>query len=85
MRFHLAHLYGAHAAEVLEPARADPTLLDRLDPGAPDIAAQALYAGEREWACTVDDVLRRRTTVAVHGPVAAGSVARVERLLARGR
>jgi glycerol-3-phosphate dehydrogenase len=83
LRFHLAHLYGARAAEVLEPARADPTLLDRLDPRAPDIAAQALYAGEREWACTVDDVLRRRTTVAVHGPPAAGAVARVERLLAR--
>jgi glycerol-3-phosphate dehydrogenase len=81
LRFHLAHLYGARADEVLEPARADPALLDRLDPGAPDIAAQALYAGEREWACTVDDVLRRRTTVAVHGPVAAAVVARVEGLL----
>jgi glycerol-3-phosphate dehydrogenase len=81
LRFHLAHLYGARADEVLEPARADPTLLNRLDPEAPDIAAQALYAREREWAYTVDDVLRRRTTIAVRGPVAPAVVARVESLL----
>jgi glycerol-3-phosphate dehydrogenase len=81
LRFHLAHLYGARADAILEPVRADPALLDPLDPRAPDIAAQALYAGEREWACTVDDVLRRRTTVAVHGPVAPAVVARVESLL----
>jgi glycerol-3-phosphate dehydrogenase len=81
VRFHLGHLYGARADEVLEPTRSDPTLLDRLDPAAPDIAAQALYAAEREWACTADDILSRRTTVAVRGSVAPGVVARIESLL----
>jgi glycerol-3-phosphate dehydrogenase len=83
LRFHLAHLYGSRAEKVLEPARADPTLLERLDPAAPDIAAQALYAREREWACTADDVLRRRTTVAARGRVETSLVARVESVLAK--
>jgi glycerol-3-phosphate dehydrogenase len=82
VRFHLAHLYGTRAEEVLAPARADPALLERLDPAAPDIAAQALYAREREWACTPDDILRRRTTVAVRGAVASPVLARVESVLA---
>jgi glycerol-3-phosphate dehydrogenase len=85
VRFHLAHLYGAHAGEVLAPARNDPALLERLVHSGPDIAAQALYAWEREWACKTDDVLRRRTTVAVRGPVAQAVVARVESLLAGAR
>jgi glycerol-3-phosphate dehydrogenase len=80
-RVHLAHLYGSRAAEVLAPARRDQALLERLDPAAPDIAAQALYAKEREWARTVDDVLQRRTTVAVRGPISPAVVARVESVL----
>jgi glycerol-3-phosphate dehydrogenase len=83
LRFHLAHLYGTRADEVVAPARADPAVLERLDPAAPDIVAQAVYAREREWACTAEDVLRRRTTVAVRGPVAPSVLARVESLLAK--
>jgi glycerol-3-phosphate dehydrogenase len=82
VRFHLVHLYGTRAEEVLAPARVDPSLLERLDPAAPDIAAQALYAREWEWACTPDDILRRRTTVAVRGAVAPSVLARVEGVLA---
>jgi glycerol-3-phosphate dehydrogenase len=82
LRFHLAHLYGTRAEKVLAPARADPTLLERLDPAAPDIAAQALYAREQEWACTADDVLRRRTTVAARGRAEPSVVARVQSILA---
>jgi glycerol-3-phosphate dehydrogenase len=67
IRSHLLHLYGSLAEEVLAPAERDPSLLERLDPGAPDLAAQALYAREREWACTADDVLRRRTTLGLRG------------------
>jgi glycerol-3-phosphate dehydrogenase len=61
-RNHLLHLYGSLAAEVLEPAADDPSLLEPLVPGRPDLRAQALYARAREWALTDDDVLRRRTT-----------------------
>jgi glycerol-3-phosphate dehydrogenase len=67
VRSHLAHLYGSLAEEVLERAGDDPALLERLHPQAPDIRAQALYAREREWACTAEDVLLRRTTLALRG------------------
>jgi glycerol-3-phosphate dehydrogenase len=69
VRAHLLHLYGARAAEVLAPAREDTSLLERLHPDGPDIAAQAVYAVEHEWATTPDDVLRRRTTVELRGLV----------------
>src|SRR5688500_3176225 len=68
-RAHLAHLYGLHAEDVLALGARDPELLQPLAPGAPDIAAQAVYAREREWACTGDDVLYRRTTVGPRGLV----------------
>jgi glycerol-3-phosphate dehydrogenase len=61
-RAHLLHLYGSLATEVLAPAAEDPTLLEPLVAGRPDLLAQAIYAREREWACTDEDVLRRRTT-----------------------
>jgi glycerol-3-phosphate dehydrogenase len=38
-----------------------------LHPDGPDIVAQVVYARDSEWARTVDDVLRRRTTVGVRG------------------
>ena len=66
-RAHLAHLYGALADDVVAAAGGDEGLLAPLASPAPDIGAQVVYALEREWACTVDDVLRRRTTVAYRG------------------
>jgi glycerol-3-phosphate dehydrogenase len=67
VRSHLLHLYGSLGEEVLAPAALDPSLLERLHPSAPDVAAQALYGREREWACTPDDVLKRRTTLGLRG------------------
>jgi glycerol-3-phosphate dehydrogenase len=67
VRSHLLHLYGSLAEEVVLLADEDESLLERLHPEAPDIAAQARYAREREWACTPDDVLRRRTTLGLRG------------------
>ena len=67
LRAHLLGLYGALAPEVLEPAVTDPTLLEPLTSHAPDIAAQAVYAAEHEWARNPEDVLRRRTTLALRG------------------
>ena len=61
-RRHLLHLYGSLATEVLAPAREDPSLLEPLVPGRPDLRAQELYARSHEWAQTDDDVFRRRTT-----------------------
>jgi glycerol-3-phosphate dehydrogenase len=67
LRSHLLHLYGSLATEVLAPAIADPSLLEPLVAGRPDIRAQAVYAREREWARTDEDVLRRRTTAWLSG------------------
>jgi glycerol-3-phosphate dehydrogenase len=67
VRSHLLHLYGSLAAELLAPAAEDPELLAPLHPDGPDIAAQALYARTHEWATTADDLLRRRTTLALRG------------------
>jgi glycerol-3-phosphate dehydrogenase len=46
------------------------------------VAAQVLYARGREWALTSDDVLRRRTTLALTGRDSDAVCARVEALLA---
>jgi glycerol-3-phosphate dehydrogenase len=61
-RSHLLHLYGSLATEVLAPAAEDPSQLEPLVAGRPDVRAQERYAREREWALTDEDVLRRRTT-----------------------
>jgi glycerol-3-phosphate dehydrogenase len=42
-------------------------LLERLNPDGPDIAAQAVYAQRREWACKPEDILKRRTTLELRG------------------
>jgi glycerol-3-phosphate dehydrogenase len=59
----------------------DPSLLERIHPDGPDVVAQVRFAVTEEWATTVDDVLRRRTTVALRGLADAGAVRRVERFL----
>ena len=66
---------------MLAPALDDPSLLEPLCPGRPDIAAQALLRARRsEWAVTDDDVLRRRTTAWLAGPDAqAGTAVRSSR------
>jgi glycerol-3-phosphate dehydrogenase len=66
-RTHLLHLYGSLAPEVLAPALDDPSLLEPIVPGRPDLRAQELYAREHEWARTDEDVYRRRTTVWLEG------------------
>jgi glycerol-3-phosphate dehydrogenase len=79
-RTHLLELYGSLATDVLAPAAEDPSLLEPLVPGRPDLVAQALYAREHEWAVTEEDVLRRRTTAWLAGPAAqAGTAVRSSR------
>jgi glycerol-3-phosphate dehydrogenase len=78
---HLRHLYGSRAGAVVERATEDASLLERLHLDGPDIAAQAVFAVECEWATSVEDILRRRTTVTLRGLADEGAVARVEGLL----
>jgi glycerol-3-phosphate dehydrogenase len=58
---HLSHLYGDEAGNVLSAGA------ELVQPGGPDVWGQVLYAIDREWAMTVDDVVRRRTTLEVRG------------------
>ncbi len=71
-RTHLLRLYGSLVTEVLADAREDPTLLEPLVPGRPDLRAQDAYARSHEWARTDEDVLRRRTTGWLAGSEARG-------------
>ncbi len=63
-----ARTYGSFAVDVLA-LDADP------------VAAQARYAFEHEWAVSVDDVLRRRTTLALRGLDTPELRARINELL----
>ncbi|MGH8997935.1 MAG: glycerol-3-phosphate dehydrogenase/oxidase, partial [Acidimicrobiia bacterium] len=58
---HLAGRYGGQAREVARLADSDPVLADPLVPGLPYLGAEAVYAARCEMACTVEDVLARRT------------------------
>jgi glycerol-3-phosphate dehydrogenase len=45
--------------------------------------AQAYFAIDKEWAVTVDDVISRRTTLAVRGLAGAGVRAELGELVGR--
>ena len=64
---HLVQVYGFEAATVVAQRRLHANAMERIHPDGPDIWAQAYHAVDREWAATVDDVVRRRTTLAVRG------------------
>jgi glycerol-3-phosphate dehydrogenase len=80
----LARTYGTLAGEVLALGDRDPSLLQPLAGGVEVIAAQVVYAREREWAITPEDVLRRRTTLSLSCPESATLRQRVSELLADG-
>ncbi|GAA1416042.1 glycerol-3-phosphate dehydrogenase/oxidase [Streptomyces thermospinosisporus] len=64
---HLATHYGSLAFDIARLANEDPALGRRIHPDAPEIWAQVVWARDHEWAETVDDVLRRRTTLTIRG------------------
>jgi glycerol-3-phosphate dehydrogenase len=74
---HLAATYGSLAEEVIAAGPLEP-----LGDGVLEVEAQVLYAREREWALSAEDVLRRRTTLSVTGRDSEDVRRRVESLLA---
>lgn len=64
---HLATHYGSLSFDIARLANENPALAERIHPDAPEIWAQVAYARDHEWAETVDDVLRRRTTLMIRG------------------
>ena len=79
---HLTRVYGRDSLTVMRQRRLHRDALERIHPGGPDVWAQVYHAVEREWATTVEDVLRRRTTVAVRGLASPTVRANVGRILA---
>ena len=73
---HLVATYGADAPSVLALVAQQPRLSHALVPGLPYLRAEVVYAARHEGAQTPEDVLRRRTRVALEdreGGVAAAS------------
>jgi glycerol-3-phosphate dehydrogenase len=80
----LARTYGSLAGEVVALGDRHPSLLQPLADGEEVLAAQVVYAGEREWAVTAEDVLRRRTTLTLSGRETDALRRRVAQLLVSG-
>ncbi|GGZ93069.1 FAD-dependent oxidoreductase [Streptomyces echinoruber] len=80
---HLATHYGSLAFDIARLANDDPRLGERIHPDAPEIWAQVVWARDHEWAETVDDVLRRRTTLTIRGLDTEEVRARVQELLGK--
>ena len=62
---HLFAMYGAKAIEVLALTDSEPALAAQIIPELPDIKAQVVYAVRHEYAHTLVDIARRRTTIAM--------------------
>jgi glycerol-3-phosphate dehydrogenase len=57
---HLAQTYGTGAGRVIDRARSERALLDRIDPELPYVWAEVRHAIEHELVRTIEDVLVRR-------------------------
>jgi glycerol-3-phosphate dehydrogenase len=72
----LARLYGAEAPAVLERGA------ERLAPGVAACTGEVDWAVREEGAATVEDVLFRRTRIALYDPAAHAAIAPIATLLA---
>jgi glycerol-3-phosphate dehydrogenase len=82
---HLIELYGGEAQNLLRYATQHPEALERVHPQGPDIWAQVYYAADEEWGMTVEDVIRRRTTLGVRGLATDKVQARISSILGASR
>jgi len=79
---HLTRIYGRDSLTVMGQCSRHRDALERIHPGGPDVWAQVYHAIDREWATTVEDVIRRRTTLGVRGLGSPGVRAHVGQALA---
>ena len=63
----LVRHYGSETPRLLGYRESQPDALERIHPDAPVVWAQVDHGVKAEWARTVDDVVRRRTTLAIRG------------------
>jgi glycerol-3-phosphate dehydrogenase len=62
---YLFSVYGRRATEVLALTAENPKLAAQIAPNLPDIKAQIVYSVRDEFALTLVDIARRRTTLAI--------------------
>lgn len=72
---HLLERHGGLAAEVLELTGARPELAEPLDPAGGYLAAEVVAAAAHEAVLHLDDVLTRRTRIALEWPDRGAAVA----------
>jgi glycerol-3-phosphate dehydrogenase len=58
---HWLNVYGARSRRLLEMARTDPALLERIAPGRPYVRAEASLAVEEEFCASLADFMLRRS------------------------
>ncbi|BBA78794.1 glycerol-3-phosphate dehydrogenase [cyanobacterium endosymbiont of Rhopalodia gibberula] len=63
---HLFSMYGLKTLDILALTDSEPDLATAIVPELPDIKAQIVYAIRHELAYTLIDIMRRRTTLAIH-------------------
>jgi glycerol-3-phosphate dehydrogenase len=76
-RAHLTSIYGGRAREVLDLARADPSLASPLCPHHRGMEAEIVHAVQSEWAQSLGDVLLRRNALGLSACQALDCVDRV--------
>ncbi|MDQ6719944.1 MAG: glycerol-3-phosphate dehydrogenase/oxidase [Candidatus Dormibacteraeota bacterium] len=79
---HLARTYGRESFQVMAQQHQHANAMERIHPDGPDVWAQAYHAVEHELAATVDDVVRRRTTLAVRGLASPALKLQIARVIA---
>jgi len=83
-KFGPLRVYGSDAPAIQELMRAEPALAEPLDKALPYTGAEVVWAARRELACTIEDVLARRTRALFLNAKAAIRMApRVAELMAR--
>lgn len=69
----LVRVYGFNAARVIEMAQSDPELAHVFDAASGALAAEVVYAVEREGAVSLEDILMRRTMVGLGARLGLGA------------
>ena len=77
----LVRHYGSEVTTLLAYRGTHADALERVHPAAPVIWAQVYHGVRHEWARTVEDIVRRRTTLAVRGLATEEVRAKVGRVL----
>jgi len=80
---HLAHLYGKQAEHLLDLTIQNPEWKKPIHPERPEIAAQVIFAVQKEKAFHLDDVMLRRLEIGYSAQRWGESAKNISRLMAQ--